>query len=210
MLLLALALATMPRPIGTATDRDLTSSAALQTETRAAATQVELAVDTAGRPVRCDVTGSEGMRALDRAACDYLMRRARYIPARDASGALIAAVLREDFTVNRPSPGLAGPGGLAVARPVDFAVPVASLPRAAGLSQAASAFVVDVVLTTDVAGRVAACEIATSSRVGQLDRLACAQKAKTAFEPARDAAGTPVRALREVGVGFVATPAFVP
>lgn len=43
-------------------------------------------VDAQGRPAECIITRSSTSAVLDRATCDILMARARYIPARDANG----------------------------------------------------------------------------------------------------------------------------
>ena len=49
-------------------------------------TAFKLLIDRHGRVVRCDVTSSSGSAALDKATCDIVRRRARYVPARDSSG----------------------------------------------------------------------------------------------------------------------------
>lgn len=195
MLLLTLALATMPQPVGKAVERDLTSLSAMLSETRAAGTRVDLTVDAAGLPVRCDVTLSEGSRALDRTACDHLMRRARFTPARDAAGAPIPAVVRLDMTVNQSY----GPtGGGAPGGRVDFALRVDRVPPPGGVA------VADLVLTTDAAGRVTTCDVVTSSTVAGLDRVACREMMAASFAPARGRDGAAMPALRQVSVGFTA------
>lgn len=49
-----------------------------------------LEVGTNGRVSACHVTGSSGSRALDEATCRIMIERARFKPARDASGAATA------------------------------------------------------------------------------------------------------------------------
>lgn len=199
MLLFALALATMPVPIGSPLPGDLGGLAMFVSETRAAATRVDLTVDAAGAPVHCAVTVSDGNRLLDRAACDLLMKKTHFTPARDAVGAPVVAVVRRDFTVNREF-GVRGNGGVAAtAAMVDFAVAVDHV--APGAMPVA-----DLVLTTDAAGRVATCDVARSTRQPALDRLACKQMTGTVFTPARDRAGQPASAQRAVSVGFVTGP----
>ena len=157
-----------------------------------------MTVDTAGVPVRCDVTLSDGSRALDRMACAMLLRQARFTPARDANGAPVVAVVREDFTVNRQA-GVRRSGGAAeTARVVDFAVPVARLPGGGGVMAA------DLLLTTDASGHVATCDVATSSSDAAIDRVACREMRAVLFAPARDRDGRAVAALRQVSVGFSA------
>ncbi|WP_169817022.1 energy transducer TonB [Paraurantiacibacter namhicola] len=47
-----------------------------------------------GRPIGCTVTESSGSADLDAAACDALMQRARFDPARDDAGKPIASTYR--------------------------------------------------------------------------------------------------------------------
>jgi periplasmic protein TonB len=49
-------------------------------------TRFRLTIGTNGRVTDCQVTGSSGNSALDQATCRILRSRARYTPARDASG----------------------------------------------------------------------------------------------------------------------------
>ncbi len=196
MLMLALALATMPQPVGPTLPADLGARGVLYAETRPAATRIDLTVDPAGVPIRCDVILSDGMRLLDRTACDLLMRKARFTPARDATGTPMTAIVREDFTVNRATS--TDGGRAATAGTIDFAVPVDRLPRGATM------MVADAVVMTDPAGKMASCDVARSTGDAAFDRLACRQLATAAFAPARDRDGRPVAALRQVSVGFTA------
>ncbi len=193
MILLALTLATMPVPITPLPQGDLGGYGALVGETRPAAVRVELTVDASGAPTRCTVVASDGMRALERTACDALMRRARFSPARDAAGATVPAVVRLDFTANRGLAAAAETGGR-----VDFALPVARLPASTPL------MVADVVVLTDATGRATTCDVAATSGSAALDRLACTQVAGQGFAPALDRGGQAVVALRRVSVGFTA------
>ena len=52
--------------------------------------QATLTVDTTGRVSKCTIVRSSGYASLDQATCSILQRRAHFIPARDASGALVA------------------------------------------------------------------------------------------------------------------------
>jgi hypothetical protein len=124
------------------------------------------------------------------------MRSSSFVPGLDADGNPIAAVLRFDFKAERISlirqarDSKHGP-------PVDFAIPVRSLPEGGPFST-------NVVVTTDATGHPSHCDVATPSKLAQLDRLACAQMLETNFDPARDGGGQPVRALRGLTIGFVA------
>ncbi len=200
MLLLIAALATMPTIIGPPMSGDLGMVAALMNETRPSATRIEVTVDPSGTPVHCAVTQSQGMPLLDRTACAEMMRRARFTPARDATGAPVVAVVREDFTVNSVIALRRQTGPAADARQVDFAVTVASLPRPGAV------LVTDLVVATDARGRVTTCDVTSSSTSAALDRIACREVQTTAFTPARDRADTPVAAVRAVSVGFTAEP----
>lgn len=196
MLLLALALATMPVPV-TRWMSDLTTLGVAAAYDRPAAVRTELTVDPTGHPVHCEVVRASPVRRLDRATCDYLLRTARFTPARDATGTPTAAVVRLDTSFNQPS--LAGPGG-GDAGQLDFAVQVTRVPRPG------TTYVADLVLTTTADGRVAACDVARSSGVAPFDAIGCRQMTGTSFAPARDARGQPLAALRHVSIGFTAAP----
>jgi len=200
MLMLALALATMPQPIGATLPGDLGAFSVLYSETRPARTRLDLTVDVSGQPVRCDVAMSDGMGLLDRTACDLLMHRAHFSPARDSAGTPVTAVVRQDFTVNREL-GVRRAGGPAeTAREVDFALSVDHSPQPGAM------MVADVLVMTDGSGHVTTCDVARSSGSAALDRLACRQMTTTAFTAGVDRQQHPVPALRAVSVGFTADP----
>lgn len=52
--------------------------------------RVRLAVSAEGRATGCEVTASSGFAELDQATCDKLVRRARFTPASDESGAKVS------------------------------------------------------------------------------------------------------------------------
>lgn len=188
--LLAAVLAVMPVPVGRALPTDLTALDRFAADERPANFRIRLDVDPRGRPVACDAGAAEP--SLGRRVCAYLVTRARFTPARDATGAAIAAIVRLDLSLNS--------GGAGHGRTIDFAVPVERLPGGGSLA------VADVRLTTDAAGRVTACDVARSSGSGVLDRLACRQMTATTFGPGRDGRSAAVVALREVSVGLTAAP----
>ncbi len=197
MLMLALAIATMPTPIGRGLPGDLGAYSALNGETKPAATRLDLTVDASGAPVRCNVSLSDGNRTLDRVACAMLMHQAHFVPARDAGGLPVAAVVRYDFTVNHEVAVRRSGGPAETARRVDFALPVARL-----LTE--PVIVADLLLTTDVAGRVTRCDVAASTARPSLNAAACREVTATTFAPARNRAGQAMAAVRQVSVGFVA------
>jgi protein TonB len=55
--------------------------------------QAELTIDQRGRVIGCSVLRSSGYPSLDNATCSILRRRARFTPARDASGDAVPAKL---------------------------------------------------------------------------------------------------------------------
>jgi len=61
-----------------------------------------LDIDQRGRPSACHVTGTSGTPMLDEAACDLLMQRARFVPARDAQGKTVSASFSSRFTWRIP------------------------------------------------------------------------------------------------------------
>lgn len=58
---------------------------------------MDLVIDATGRVAKCNVTTSSGSAALDAGSCALLQRRARYKPATDSSGALVADVDQVTF-----------------------------------------------------------------------------------------------------------------
>jgi outer membrane biosynthesis protein TonB len=83
----------------------------------------------------------------------------------------------------------------------DFAIPVDHLPATATKPAVA------VLVVTGLDGKVTDCIVRTTSGNLTLDRLACATVATTDLTPVRDGDGGPIRALRELAIGFVVTPA---
>ena len=199
MLLLALALATMPKLIGPPLQTDLTSLSSFVAETRPMDFRVRLFVDRTGMPASCEVEHPDSPRVA-RTVCDHLLSRTRFAPARDAAGVAMPAVVRVDLSLNhaatlRPPANVSPePGRL------DFAMQVARLPNGGSLA------VADLVLTTGTDGRVKACDVARSTGSDALDRLACRQMADTTFYPGVDRDKQPLVALRQVSVGFTADP----
>jgi protein TonB len=63
--------------------------AAAQQKGEEGTVQAALAVDAGGRVTTCTILRSSGSASLDSATCGLLQRRARFIPARDASGTAV-------------------------------------------------------------------------------------------------------------------------
>lgn len=161
---------------------------------RPAKVEVDLIVDATGQVVRCDVVKPSGTARLDEMACGRL-KRVRLRPARDAAGQPIAALLHHEYSFKTQ---------FVFDRAVEFAVPIDRLPAAA-----TNPFVT-VRIVTDSAGNVTDCVAFASSGNLILDQLACTALAKNGLPPARDATGMPLRALREVPIGFTVAAAAPP
>lgn len=57
--------------------------------------RIRLAVDDKGSPTSCTITDSSGVPDLDEIACQRLMERARFVPARDAEDRPTAGEFRQ-------------------------------------------------------------------------------------------------------------------
>ena len=200
MLLLALALAAMPlqangTPFATfAFDRRRDSEGMVA---------LDLTVAADGALERCVAVAPTDTGRLERAVCNQL-RQGRFVPARDGQGAAIPAFIRYRYaTLPRGmSEAAARATAAAVMTPIksDFAIPVDHLPATATRPT------VGVLLVTGPDGKVADCIVGTTSGNSIVDRLACTTLAKTDLTPVRDGEGRPIRALRELAVGFIVTP----
>lgn len=65
-------------------------------------TRFEMVVNAEGRPRSCTITVSSGKVALDEATCNAFMKRARFTPAKDASGQPVAGRYRGNVTWKEP------------------------------------------------------------------------------------------------------------
>ncbi|MEY4869080.1 MAG: hypothetical protein RIS11_274 [Pseudomonadota bacterium] len=65
-------------------------------------TRFEMLVAADGRPTSCNVTVSSGTAALDTATCNAFMRRARFSPAKNASGQPVEGRYRGSVTWKKP------------------------------------------------------------------------------------------------------------
>ncbi|WP_084579838.1 TonB family protein [Sphingomonas azotifigens] len=142
-----------------------------------------LQIDASGRATKCDVVASSGYPGLDNGACFLLMRRARFDPARDASGKAVASTFAGRFTwkLGKTPPTRSGVSGTAGSEapppPTALEVSVAALPAAYKQpAKAAVRFGAD--------HRVSDCRIVESSGSAAVDRAACAQLRALASGPA--------------------------
>lgn len=78
------------------TDDDYPAAAARQNHQGTVAFQ--LTIDSSGLPAGCSVVQSSGFEELDQQVCSLMVQRARFSPARDASGKAIAAPYKGRFT----------------------------------------------------------------------------------------------------------------
>ncbi len=78
------------------TDDDYPPSAVRQGHDGTVAFQLQ--IDSTGLPAGCSVTHSSGYEELDQQVCSLLVQRARFSPARDASGKAVAAPYSGRFT----------------------------------------------------------------------------------------------------------------
>lgn len=133
-----------------------------------------LLVDESGRATKCDVTASSGYPGLDNGACFLLMRRARFDPARDASGRAVASTFPGRFTwhLGNAKPTRNGVDGTAGSEPPPapgvLEVAVATLP--ASYKQPVKAQV-----GFGPNHRVRECTIEESSGNASVDSAACTQ-----------------------------------
>lgn len=117
-----------------------------------------LRVSAEGKVTACEVTEKSGSATLDMTTCLLLKKRARFDPARDATGSPIEGEYRQAnaWGVNEHQPRTTVDIPLQVsAIPSDYRAPVKAR------------------LIFDAMGRVTACEITTRSGSAAADRAAC-------------------------------------
>jgi TonB family protein len=203
MLLLALALAAMPLQ---ANGSPLAPFAFDRRRDSEGMVALDLTIAADGALERCAVVAPTGTGRLERAVCDQL-RQGRFVPARDGQGAAIPAFIRYRYATlpQGISEAAARVAAATIMNRVksDFAIPVDRLPATATRPA------VGVLLVTGPDGKVADCIVGTTSGSSMLDRLACTTMATTDLTPVRDGDGKPIRAMRELAVGFVVASAAV-
>lgn len=90
--------AALKNPGGIITERDYPPSEHKKEGT----TRFELMVGPDGKPVSCSTTVSSGYEILDKTACDAFLKRARFSPAKDASGNPTAGKYKGSVTWKAP------------------------------------------------------------------------------------------------------------
>ena len=165
---------------------------------------LDLTIAADGALERCDVVAASETGRVERAVCDQL-QQSRFVPARDGQGAAIPAFVRYHYLTLPREMSEAEAKVTATAlkdyiKP-DFIIPVDHL------LATATKPAVGVLLVTGPDGKAADCIVGTTSGNSILDRLACATLATADLTPVRDGGGRPIRALRELAVGFVVAPA---
>jgi TonB family protein len=153
-----------------------------------------LQIDVSGKPSDCSVKQSSGYPGLDRATCGIVLRRLRFMPARDGHGKATVGSFEGRFTWQLPGgPQMAAEKTAwsmkAITKPQTWLTPYdfASFSRW-GHPGVLVAFEMKVAPT----GRVSGCTVTASSGSQAADRLACSLLTHRArFEPARDGEGQP-------------------
>lgn len=119
---------------------------------------VVLHISAEGKVASCDVTERSGFETLDKATCSLIRKRARFDPAKDANGSVIAGEYRMATAWSLP-PKIAYSTKaitLQVSKlPTGYASPVKTR------------------LLLDGSGHVVACEITSTSGSDAADRAAC-------------------------------------
>jgi hypothetical protein len=158
---------------------------------------VRLKISPQGAVETCALELVSGYGAFDLRFCS-LISRAQFRPATDAEGNPLYGVvgvgvhyLGAEVSVDHASP--------------DVELTLERLPAGASIHPVAQ---LAVLVSSD--GRLEACEVVTSSGVAALDHAACASGlASIGLQAATDQAGTRVRSLQSVNVGFGAFAAVV-
>lgn len=167
-----------------------------------------LMIGTDGRVSRCEITASSGFAALDAATCRILTARARYRPARDASGALLAGAdsgrvtWRLPLTVAEGRAGVPQPDQSAF-RLYNFRTLISpgDYPDAAFQARASGISVVRLAIGTR--GQVIGCAVAEGSGSDALDGAACRiLAARARYGAARNAEGQPACDVDEVRIAW--------
>lgn len=192
ILALAAALGALPKAVeADVRERDYPAAALRRQAVGYTRAEAVVAVD--GRVLRCDLISSSRSRELDTRACALIMHRFQFSVGRDEEGAPIAGIAR--VNVNW---GIIG-SRYTYAPSTDMTLPVSGLPS--GISGEAKTTVRVVLDATD---RVESCVVDESSGSAQLDRLVCQALPSVPLTLARDAGGTPLRAVRPFTVSFKA------
>ena len=116
---------------------------------RSGSVEYALTVSAEGVPIRCEVRQSSDSKQIDLQTCALLIRRTRFHPAVDSSGAASPAVFRGVVNWSVPSMRAPGPRKLSL---VDMDLTIARIP--AGIAAPATA---EIAFAVDVEGRMSDC-----------------------------------------------------
>jgi TonB family protein len=148
-------------------------------------TRIALSIDAKGKPYRCAIEQSAGQDALDNKACEIMLRRGHFIPAKDADGSPLPS--RWSKSINWRMFGTDQAEG-----PVaDLDVTVKTLPA----GQMRATFSVSQTVAAD--GHIEKCVVFNPSKVASIDAKGCQIAAALALQgPLTDIDDHPVRGIR--------------
>lgn len=160
---------------------------------------VRTLVDSTGRPVTCTVEQELGQGRFGTATCKATLKRAKFQPARDATGAPVAGVFRSIH--NFVLPGDILKDGFPKLLEPDLSLPVAAAPGNR------EPIVVQVVTVVNATGDVESCVPDATERRAAEGRLACSQ-IMASFKPdlVRSPKGDALRYAQAMRVRFVPQP----
>jgi len=167
--------------------------------------RLRIAVDAAGKPSACEVSGSSGIAALDAHSCPHVLAHVRFFPALDRSGARVGGIVSASLSY-RLKIYVEGPSDRPPsAQPAREAAPEAAVTLATlGISHAtpkpAEGGGITALLQVDREGSVVACDLIGATQVDALDKQICDRLIAVRFTPALDAAGTPIASVHPVAV----------
>jgi TonB family protein len=155
-------------------------------------TAFQLLVDPSGRAVGCTVEASSGHESLDRRACAIATKRARFTPARSASGGPAYGVYRTriQWAVDPSNYAQSEYGP-------DFEVSVNRLPDGA-----ATPVSVKYAVEVDASGAPVACSPITSGHSAELTDLGCAKIKQDYRKQVASVSGTPIAAVQTAWITF--------
>ena len=157
--------------------------------------RVKLTINEFGKPVRCELTDSNGSASLNVRTCAILMIRTSFTPAHDRDGTPIYGQLFHTISWSLPgTKGLRPPMG---SRP-DVALSVKSLPNKQQIAQ------VPVRILLDIDGRAIFCAVNEGTPDLALNKAFCpAVLANNKFGAVLDLNGKPTRAMLTLRVAFI-------
>lgn len=154
--------------------------------------RIALSIDSKGKPYRCAVVQSAGQDALDTKACELMLRRGHFIPAKDADGSPLPS--RWSQSINWRMFGTDQQEG-----PVaDLDLTVKALPQGAKRAT----FAVSQTVAAD--GRIERCTVFRKSKVDAIDAKGCKLANDLMLQgPLTDEQDRPVRGIRIATVSVI-------